>query len=341
MTRAPLRAALLVLAAAAPSVDAACKLVKIGEIPVSVQDVPVAPVSLDGHPARLIVDTGAYSSVLWHSAVAAFGLKRFAVSGGTLVGAGGRIDSELVNVHEFALAGYVVHDLRFIATAPTDSSRMDSDGIAGILGEDFLSHMDVEFDLAAGRVRLFQPQGCSGDQVVYWAAAYFMVPLSPAPSDTRWLEAHAQLNGHDVVALFDTGAARSTVMAGVARRPGMGPAADAESAGTAHGVGPAPVTISTARFESLTIGQETFHHPHLLIADVFGAQREVQLGSYIRQSGINEPDLIIGADFLLAHRVYIARSQGRIYFTYLGLPVFQEDPGATAIAPATPQPSPH
>jgi len=46
-----------VLAAAAPCVDAACKLVKIGEIPVSVQDVPVAPVSLDGHPARLIVDT--------------------------------------------------------------------------------------------------------------------------------------------------------------------------------------------------------------------------------------------------------------------------------------------
>jgi hypothetical protein len=70
---------------------------------------------------------------------------------------------------------------------------------------------------------------------------------------------------------------------------------------------------------------------------VFAAQREVHVGSYIKQSAFNEPDLIIGADFFLAHRVYIARSQGRIYFTYLGLPVFQEDPGATAIAPATPE----
>jgi|HubBroStandDraft_4_1064222.scaffolds.fasta_scaffold04214_4 predicted aspartyl protease len=341
MTRASIRAALLVLAAAAPCVDAACKLVKIGEIPVTVQGVPVAPVSLDGHPARLVVDTGAYSSLLWHTAVAAFGLKRFAVSGGTLVGAGGRTDSELVNVREFALAGYVVHDLMFIATAPTDASRLDAGGVAGVLGEDFLSRLDVEFDLAAGRVRLFQPQGCSGDQVVYWAPAYFMVALHTLSPESRWLEANASLNGHEVLALFDTGAGRSTVMARVARRPGMGPAADAGSAGALHGLGPTQITTSSARFESLTIGQETFHNPHLLIADVFAAQREVQVGSYIKQSAFNEPDVIIGADFFLAHRVYIARSQGRIYFTYVGLPVFQEDPGAAAIAPATPLESPH
>src|SRR3984885_276227 len=103
MTRASIRAALLVLAAAAPCVDAACKLVKIGEIPVTVQGVPVAPVSLDGHPARLVVDTGAYSSLLWHTAVAAFGLKRFAVSGGTLGGAGGGTASQLGDGHQFPL----------------------------------------------------------------------------------------------------------------------------------------------------------------------------------------------------------------------------------------------
>lgn len=341
MTRAPIRAALLVLAAAAPCVDAACKLVKIGEIPVTVQGVPVAPASLDGHPARLMVDTGAYSSLLWHSAVAAFNLRRLSVSGGTLVGAGGRTDSELVNVREFGLAGYVVHDLRFIATGPMDTSRMAPDGIAGILGEDFLSRMDVEFDLAAGRVRLFQPQGCSGDQVVYWAAEYFMVPLRTPPPESRWLEARASLNGHEVLALFDTGASRSTVAAEVTRRPGLAPLVAAEGDQTLPGIGAAPIRAATARFESLGIGQETIRNPRLVIADVFGAGREVQLGSYIKQSAFNEPDLIIGADFFLAHRVYIARSQGRIYFTYLGLPVFQQDPEAAAIAPATPPESPH
>jgi len=40
--------------AAAP---AACKLVKIGDVEVAKRDVPVAPVSINGHSAQLIVDT--------------------------------------------------------------------------------------------------------------------------------------------------------------------------------------------------------------------------------------------------------------------------------------------
>ena len=36
-----------------------------------------------------------------------------------------------------------------------------------------------------------------------------------------------------------------------------------------------------------------------------------------------EPDLLLGADFLLAHRIYIARSQKKLYFTYRGGPIFQ------------------
>ena len=337
MTGAPFFTALVLMAAAAPAASAACKLVKIGEIPVTVQGVPVAPASLDGHPVRLIVDTGASSSLLWHSAVAAFNLRRLSVSGGMLVGGGGRTDSELVTVREFGLAGYVVHDLRFIATGPTDTSRMALGDIAGILGEDFLSRMDVEFDLAAGRVRLFEPQSCDGDQVVYWAAEYFTVPLSAAPPESRWLEAHASLNGHDVVAMLDTGASRSMVSAEIIRRSGMAPVAAAAGAGTLHGIGSAAIQLSSAPFQSLTIGQETIHNPHLGVADVFAAQREVQLGSYIKQSAFAEPDLILGADFFLAHRVYIARRQGRIYFTYLGVPLFQPDPDA---APLTPAPTP-
>ena len=41
------------------------------------------------------------------------------------------------------------------------------------------------------------------------------------------------------------------------------------------------------------------------------------------------PDMIIGADFFLAHRIYVARSQGKIYFTYKGGPVFQNFAGDT------------
>jgi hypothetical protein len=43
--------------------------------------------------------------------------------------------------------------------------------------------------------------------------------------------------------------------------------------------------------------------------------------------------MIIGADFFMAHRIYVARSQGKIYFTYKGGPVFQNVAGNT-LAPS-------
>jgi tetratricopeptide (TPR) repeat protein len=54
--------------------------------------------------------------------------------------------------------------------------------------------------------------------------------------------------------------------------------------------------------------------------------------------------MLIGADFMLSHRIYIARSQDKLYFTYNGGPVFRLDSApapppvteATAAAPPAP-----
>jgi hypothetical protein len=37
--------------------------------------------------------------------------------------------------------------------------------------------------------------------------------------------------------------------------------------------------------------------------------------------------MLIGSDFLRAHRVYIAHSQGKLYFSYVGGTVFPASPG--------------
>ena len=43
--------------------------------------------------------------------------------------------------------------------------------------------------------------------------------------------------------------------------------------------------------------------------------------------GLEEADMLIGADFFLSHRVYVANSLRRMYFTYDGGPVFNAEPG--------------
>jgi predicted aspartyl protease len=331
-----LLATALLVAAAASAGTPACKLIKLGEIPVTLRGAPRVSATIDGHPAEFIVDTGAAISLIWKSTVTDLKLPGAKTSVGSLCGAGGCREASRVRVQDFGLADFLAHDVSFVTTA----SVPDGDAAGGILGEDFLSKMDVEFDLGAGRIRLFQPVGCPGDQVVYWAPAYFMVTL--LPSHETWLETHAALNGHDAVAMFDTGSTVSTVTTDLANRPGMAAQASTDAAQTMHGLGPKTVALTAARFASLTLGQEVIQNPTLRVADLFGADRQVKTGSYIRQSTFQEPDLIIGADFFMAHRVYVARSQKKIYFTYSGGRIFEPVPTRepTSVAPAAPGPAP-
>ena len=73
----------------------------------------------------------------------------------------------------------------------------------------------------------------------------------------------------------------------------------------------------------------------ILGGDVFKHDRVDKTGSYIPQSVFQEPDLIIGADFFRAHRIFLANSQGKLYFTYSGGPIFAP-PQRRVASPTTP-----
>jgi hypothetical protein len=62
---------------------------------------------------------------------------------------------------------------------------------------------------------------------------------------------------------------------------------------------------------TFAIGSETIKNAHISIRD--NPPQGILLGM---------PDVLIGADFLRAHRVLIAMSQRRFYVSYLGGEVF-------------------
>jgi predicted aspartyl protease len=311
--------ALLALAGATTKADAACQLLQIGELPVAMSDnVPLIPVSINGHAVQLSADTGAAQSMIWRSAAKDLDLNIIS-SGTTFYGAGGSDVAGVVTVRDFGITGATIHNVRLYAVG-----RGTAHGNSvGVLGEDVLSHWDVEFDLSAGKIRLFKPKDCSGDQVVYWAQSYFMTKLVSPRGDLNWVEANVSLDGHEVIALLDTGAALSTVTSQTLRQTGIKPEVPPVSAAATRGLVDQPIETTTAVFPTFTIGQESVRNVKLRIADLFGKNTEGTLGSNVAHSVIENPDLIIGADFFMAHRIYVARSQGKIYFTYKGGPVFQ------------------
>jgi predicted aspartyl protease len=309
----------------AKQADAACQLLQVGELPVAMMNnSPVIPVSINGHAVQFLVDTGSALSMIWRSAGQDLNLD-IVQSDMKFYGAGGADAAGVATVRDFGIAGATIHNVHLYAAGRGDSPGKS----AGILGEDVLSHWDIEFDLSAGKIRLFIPKNCNGDQVVYWAQSYFMTKLVGAPPNTNWLQAHVILNGHEVVAMFDTGASLSTVTSQALRQSGIKAEGAPVTAGETRGLAGKQIDTTAAVFPTLTIGQETVQNVKLRIADLFGKNTETMLGSLVARSIVDNPDMIIGADFFMAHRIYVARSQGKIYFTYKGGPVFQNFVGNT------------
>lgn len=118
---------------------------------------------------------------------------------------------------------------------------------------------------------------------------------------------------------FDTGAETSIVSLRAAASAGVKPGGPGvEPAGYTTGIGNKAVQTWRATFPVLKIGDEEIHNARLRFGD---------LGSV---------DMLLGDDFFLSHRVYVANSQHKLYFTYNGGPVFAlNGPGKAPVAGAT------
>jgi hypothetical protein len=79
-----------------------------------------------------------------------------------------------------------------------------------------------------------------------------------------------------------------------------------------------------APFDSFRVGDETIRNVRLRFGD-FQRHSEVTVtGSHIPQTVMDE-DLLLGEDFIGAHHLLISHSQGKLYFSYNGGPVFRGD----------------
>jgi predicted aspartyl protease len=321
---------------------AQCTLEQLADVAVTMNGYqPLVAASINGKAATMMLDTGATKSMIWRSSAKAMNL-RITGSDARMYGVDGRAAAGVVTIRDFGLLGAMAHNISMITAGSGDAPG----GSVGLLGEDVISDWDLDIDFSAGRMRRFRPKDCKGEQVIaIWGATnYSMLPLVTPPPESGYLWAHVQINDRQVLAMFDSGASLSVVTTLALQRLGLKAETQIESAGVSGGVANKALKTSTATFASMKIGQESIQNVRLHIADLFSRDTEVGTGSLIPQSVLDPPDLLIGADFFLAHHVYIARSQGRIYFSYKGGPIFQrdvkpphsEDPGAPA-PPATSQ----
>jgi hypothetical protein len=82
------------------------------------------------------------------------------------------------------------------------------------------------------------------------------------------------------------------------------------------------MTSWIGKFDTFAIGNETIRNAKLQISEMDANDRNERLGSHMPVQ-ISQWDVIIGADFLRAHRVLISPETHKVFFTYTSGPVFQ------------------
>ena len=100
--------------------------------------------------------------------------------------------------------------------------------------------------------------------------------------------------------------------------------------GCSSGIGKALFDTWRDPFESFAIGDEIIHNPSLEFGDIWSYSPFSEIGARLSKFAEGLPDMLLGFDFLRAHRVLIANSQRKVYFSYLDGPVFPAPPFSRA-----------
>ena len=313
--------------------QAQCKTNIFLQLPVSVESMrPIATVTLNGKDTRIMLDTGAFYSVLYPDTARQLALPMHdAPFGFSLGGVGGSEEAEVATVQDFGIGKSVLHRVEFLVAG----GSIAGDDFAGILGQNLLRIGDAELDLANGVVRLLNSKNCDKANLAYWAGTAATGVL--AIDDTDPVHPHimtvATINGVRMRVMIDSGAATSILSTVAAARAGITPKdPGAVSGGELYGIGHRRAESWIVPVKSFKLDSEEIQNGRLRIGD---------LGPVDSQT-----DMLLGADFLLSHRLYISYRMRKIFFTYNGGAVFNlkvqaaaEDSASTVAASSVPQPT--
>ena len=289
--------------------------IQVMELPVKmVGGRAVATVGINGTTVPMIVDSGAFFSMLTDAAAAQLKLVLQPLPRGMeLQGLTGKIDARATVVDHLQLLKGDLPRVDFIV-----GGNDPGGGAMGMLGRNILAFTDTEYDLAHGMVRfVFPNDDCDKANMAYWAG-------DQPVSDVRLLHEFRQnlpairadvaLNGHQVLAMFDTGAT-TTVSLRAAHQAGLKDG-DMTPWQQMVGAGRGKTESWVAPFDRIELGGEAMLHSRLEVADF----------------AMTDVDMLVGIDFFLSHRIYVSKKRSRMFFTYNGGPVFALSVRAPAAA---------
>jgi predicted aspartyl protease len=281
----------------------ACHVEKRAELPLQV--VPnnrlLVPATIDGKPVVLQLDTGGQRTLLSRAAAGRLGLTPDPRRATAIQGIGGTVERRNVLFRSFDLGDIRAGDWdqsgsRSLGVADLSMPTADGQPVDGLLGADVLSEFDIDLDVPDRTVAFYTVRGCGRNFAPSWPGVFAGLDAARTPRGGLLLPVGA--DGKVLAAVLDTGAGLSLVSAAGARsvgvtQDGLTPAGPV----SIKGVDGTRVPVLVHRFSELQIGPEIVRNQVMPVADV----------------NLDGAQMLIGADFLRTHRIWLSYATSRIF----------------------------
>jgi predicted aspartyl protease len=291
-------ASVVVLLASAAGMSALaqnCELIKKAEFVVRpLGKIPIVRVRINGGAAEFLFDTGAERSIITAAAAARLGVDAHYEYARRMRSLGTAVLGGDAWLRSFDPGGIVLSNFR-ILVGPVSLPSVEGKPIDGLLGADFLSGYEIDLDLAHRRIILYSSPHCA-IAAPAWSSGYATIEANRSLHDRLFFP--ARLNGHALAALIDTGAQLTTLDAESAAALGVtGTMLAHDPMTTLRGAAAEAVRSWAHRFAELQIDGEVLHDQTIMVTRL----------------GLQDADLVLGADFLGWQRVWLSYATHRIF----------------------------
>jgi len=293
-----------------------CALKKIASFDVSVQSGSLTTdAQIEGKTVKVVFDTGSPFNMVDHALADALKLSRISMMGFTATDAAGKETTHMASAHSVSIGDWKATNVPFLVAGENGGGRSS---MQALFGNPFLEANDLELDLAHGKVNLFLQDHCPG-QVVYWAHDYVQIPIRLQQSGHIALP--VTLDGHDVFAMFDTGASRTLLSKRMAESDfGLVPGQNGEKPDGFMIAGTGTQQPYYAHvFGNLNIGGIEFHNTQLLIlqdhVDELTRSQNSNPHVTIQDEKPVETPIILGLPHMMKLRLFFAFKEHMVYAT--------------------------
>ncbi|WP_281911124.1 pepsin/retropepsin-like aspartic protease family protein [Massilia varians] len=296
-------------AAWANSLPAGCEMREQAHIPLSFADDlrPVGEATINGSVVPAMLSTGAGESLVFNKKI----LERLGIE---VRHTTSKLDAEDMrnpktidlyvdfshaNIKDFSIGPVKGKG----GTYKVENFMDDTYGVR--VGAGMLLQNDLEIALDAGYLKSFNPSGCIGAHLAYWdpQAASVLALWHPWQRDAR-VAFIATIGGQPIHALLSTATPHSYVPKAAAARLGLTP--------------DSPGATREAPLPGHAADKPVWKVPVPLMS--IGSLEVKDLDLRLMDLSHEGEALVLGADFLHRHRVYVAMEQKRIYFSPITVP---------------------